>query len=77
MFLHVGVEELLKSMDHVALDHVLHLVRQLRLHLLLQPPEQERAKNFVQATDDQDRLFLVQIHLLMGCQGLKLRSSTL
>lgn len=43
--------------------HVTNLLRQLGLHFLLQPPEQEGAEHFVQTTDNQNGLFLVQVHL--------------
>ena len=48
---------------HLALDDVLDLVRQLRLDVLLESAKQERSEDFVQAADDQDGLFLVQLNL--------------
>ena len=51
---------------HLALDDVLHFVGQLRLDVLLQTTEQEGPEHLVQTTDDEDRLLLVQLHLLPG-----------
>ena len=56
------VEGSLKA-GHLALDDVLDLVRQLRLDVLLESAKQERSEDFVQAADDQDGLFLVQLNL--------------
>jgi len=63
--LHVVVDLALQR-RHVALDDVLDLVGQLALHLLLEAPEQERPEHLVQAPDDEQRLLLVQLHLLAG-----------
>ncbi len=63
--LHVGVQPPLKA-GHLALDNVFDLVGQLRLDVLLEPPEQEGSEHFVETTDDQNRFFLVQLHLLAG-----------
>ncbi|KAH9409282.1 hypothetical protein TYRP_010285 [Tyrophagus putrescentiae] len=63
--LHVPVEQSLEG-GHVALHHVLHLVRQLVLHLLLQPPQQKRSKDLVQSSNNENRLLLIQLHLLAG-----------
>ena len=60
--LHVDVHLSLES-RHVALDDVLHLVGELRLHFLLQPSEKKWAEHLVETTDDQDCLLLVQFHL--------------
>lgn len=48
---------------HVTFDHVLGLVRQLRLHFLLQTTQQEWPKDFVKTANDQHGLFLIQLHL--------------
>ena len=56
------VEGSLKA-GHLALDDVLDLVRQLRLDVLLESAQQKRSEDFVQAADDQDGLFLVQLNL--------------
>lgn len=39
------------------------LLGELSLHFLLEPAQQEGPEHFVQTTDDQDGLFLVQVHL--------------
>ena len=48
---------------HLTLDDVLGLLRQLRLDVLLQTTKQERTKDFVKTTDDQNSFFLVQLNL--------------
>lgn len=40
-----------------------HLLRELRLNFLLQSAQQEGAEHLMKATDDQDGLLLVKIHL--------------
>lgn len=40
-----------------------YLFGQLSLNLLLEPPEQEGPQYFVETTDDEDGLLLVQVHL--------------
>ena len=65
--LHVLVEEALQR-AHVALDQVLGLLGQLRLHLLLEPPQEERAQHLVQTADDEQRLLGGQLDLL-ACIG--------
>ena len=43
-----------------------YLLRQLGLHLLLEPTQQEGAEHLVETADDQDGLLLVQVHLVGG-----------
>jgi hypothetical protein len=56
------VESSLKS-RHFTFDDVFNFVRQLRFHVLLQPTEKERTKDFVQTSNDQNSFFLVQLDL--------------
>ncbi len=56
------VESSLKS-RHFTFDDVFDFVRQLRFHVLLQSTEKERAKDFVQTSNDQNSFFLVQLDL--------------
>ena len=49
---------------HLALDVILHLARQLALHVLLQHPEQERPKHSVQPTTYQYCFFFTKLNLL-------------
>ena len=56
--LHVDVHLALEG-RHVTLDDVLHLVRQLGLHLLLEASEEKGAEHFVEAANDQDCLLFV------------------
>lgn len=44
--LHVSVDDALQG-RHLTLDDVLHLLRQLRLHLLLEATQQEGAQHLV------------------------------
>ena len=63
--LHVLVMDLLQA-RHVALDDVLDLVGQLRFDFFLQAAAEERAQDFVQTANDQNRFFFVQLHLFAG-----------
>ena len=63
VLLHLLVQLLLQR-RHPDLDHLLDLVRQLRLDVLLQATEQERPEHLVQAADDEQRLFFVQLDLV-------------
>ena len=47
-------------------ERVKYLLRQLGLHLLLEPPQQEGPEHLVETADDQDGLLLVQVHLGWG-----------
>lgn len=58
LFLHVGVHLPLEG-GHVTLDDILHLVRELRLHLLLETTKQKGAEHFVETTDDENSLFFI------------------
>jgi hypothetical protein len=49
---------------HPDLDDFLHLVRQLALHVLLQPPQQERPQHLVQTPNDEQRLFFRKLNLV-------------
>ena len=60
--LHVSVHLSLES-RHVTLDDVLHLVRELRLHLFLESTQEEGTEDLVQTTDDENCLLLIQLHL--------------
>jgi hypothetical protein len=46
-----------------ALEELLHLIRQLVLYLLLQPTQEERTKDLVQAIDNEQAFLLVHLHL--------------
>jgi len=61
--LHMMVDLALQR-RHVTLDDILDLIRQLTLHLLLQPPEQERPQHLMQAPNNEECLLLVQLDLL-------------
>jgi len=65
MLLHLLVQLHLQRAE-LALDDLLDLVRQLALHILLQPTQQERPKHFMQATNDEQRLFFVQLNLILS-----------
>lgn len=51
---------------HLALDDALDLVRQIGLDVLLEATEQEGPQHLVQAADNEQRLLLVEIDLLLA-----------
>lgn len=51
---------------HLALDDPLDLVGEVRLDVLLQASEQERPEHLVQTTNDEQRLFFVQLDLVLA-----------
>ena len=65
VLLHLLVQLTLER-AHADLDDLLHLIRQLALHVLLQPPQHERSEHLVQTPDDEERLFFVQLDLAGG-----------
>jgi len=65
ILLHLCVKLALQR-THPDLDHLLDLVRQLTLHIFLQPPQQERSEHLVQTTDNKEGLFFVQLNLITG-----------
>ena len=48
---------------HVALDDIVNFVWELRFDLFLELTQQEGAEHLVETTDDQNSLFLIQLHL--------------
>lgn len=54
---------------HSYFDDFLDLVRQLALDILLQSSQKERTKDLVQATDNQERLFFIQLDLVPGARA--------
>lgn len=42
------------------------LLRQLGLYFFFKPPEQEGAENFVETSNDQNGLFLIEVDLKNG-----------
>lgn len=63
MLLELHVQLALQS-AHLALDNLFNLVRQLAFDILLQATKQEWTKHFVQAPDNQQRLFFIQLNLI-------------
>ncbi|PPQ66781.1 hypothetical protein CVT26_009767 [Gymnopilus dilepis] len=63
MLLHLLIQLTLQR-AHPNLDHLLHLIRQLALHVLLQPSQQERPQHLMQAPDNKQGLFFVQLDLV-------------
>lgn len=51
---------------HLALDDSLDLVRQVRLDVLLQATEEEGPEDLVKTTDNEQRLFFVQLDLVLA-----------
>ena len=67
---HSVLLDLLGELDlqrtHLALDDPLDLVGEVRLDVLLQSSEQERPEHLVQTTNDEQRLFFVQLDLVLA-----------
>jgi len=53
---------------HLALDDALDLVGQVLLDVLLEAAQEERAQNLVQAPDDEERLLLVELDLVLAAR---------
>lgn len=51
---------------HFALDDSLDLVGQIRLDVLLQSSEEERSKDLVETSNDEERFFFVDLDLVLS-----------
>ena len=63
ILLHLLVQLRLER-THPNLNHLLDLIRQLGLDILLETTQQEGSKHLMQTTNDEERLFFVQLNLV-------------